>query len=53
MGYDGIRTLVAHLKGEKVARKIDTGVKLATPANMSDPDVWELLQPDLSRWLNE
>jgi ribose transport system substrate-binding protein len=53
MGYDGIRTLVAHLKGEKVARKIDTGVKLATPANMSDPDVWERLQPDLSRWLNE
>jgi ribose transport system substrate-binding protein len=52
MGYDGIRTLVAHLKGEKVERKIDTGVKLATAANMSDPDVWERLQPDLSRWLN-
>jgi ribose transport system substrate-binding protein len=51
MGYDGIKTIVAHLKGEKVEKKIDTGVTLVTKENMNNPDVRELLQPDLSRWL--
>ena len=31
MGYLGVKTLVAHIRGEKVERRIDTGVQLVTP----------------------
>ena len=31
MGYLAIKTLVAHIKGEQVERRIDTGVHVATP----------------------
>jgi ribose transport system substrate-binding protein len=51
MGYLGVKTLVAHLKGEKVERRIDTGVRLVTPQEMDQPDVKELLEPDLKKWL--
>jgi ribose transport system substrate-binding protein len=51
MGYLGVKTLVAHLNGEQVERRIDTGVRLVTPAEMDTPEVKELLQPDLSKWL--
>ena len=51
MGYLGVKTIVAHLKGEPVEKKIDTGVTLVTKENMNNPEVRELLQPDLSRWL--
>jgi ribose transport system substrate-binding protein len=53
MGYQGVGTLVAHLKGQLVEKKIDTGVALATRQTMDDPDILQRLQPDLSRWLNE
>ena len=51
MGYLGVKTMVAHLKGEKVARTIDTGVHLATHDNMDQPEMKNLLSPDLSQWL--
>jgi ribose transport system substrate-binding protein len=51
MGYLAVKTLVAHIRGEKVQRRIDTGVRLVTPESMDQPDVKELLQPDLSKWL--
>jgi ribose transport system substrate-binding protein len=51
MGYLGVKTLVAHINGEQVERRIDTGVRLVTPAEMDTPEVKELLQPDLSKWL--
>jgi ribose transport system substrate-binding protein len=51
MGYLGVKTLVAHIKGDQVERRIDTGVRLVTPAEMDTPEVRELLQPDLSKWL--
>ena len=51
MGYLGVKTMVAHLKGEKVERTIDTGVHLATHDNMDQPEMKELLSPDLSQWL--
>jgi len=53
MGYEGVKAIVAHLKGEQVPRRIDTGVLVATPENMTQQDVRERLQPDLSRWLRE
>ena len=51
MGYLAVKTLVAHIHGEKVERRIDTGVRLVTPDQMDNPDVKELLQPDLKKWL--
>ncbi|MBW8895048.1 MAG: substrate-binding domain-containing protein [Acidobacteria bacterium] len=52
MGYLGVKTLVAHIHGEKVESRIDTGVRLVSREHMDDADVQELLHPDLKRWLN-
>jgi ribose transport system substrate-binding protein len=51
MGYIGVKTAVAHLRGEKVERLIDTGVVLVTTDNIDKPEIKELIQPDLARWL--
>jgi ribose transport system substrate-binding protein len=51
MGYLGVKTMVSHIKGEKVERRIDTGVHMATRATMDQPEMKELLSPDLARWL--
>jgi len=51
MGYLGVKTIVSHIKGEPVEKRIDTGVQLVTRDKMNDPAVKEILHPDLSRWL--
>jgi ribose transport system substrate-binding protein len=51
MGYLAVKTLVSHIKGEPVEKRIDTGVHLATKDNMNEPAMKELLKPDLSKWL--
>ena len=51
MGYLGVKTMVEHLQGRPVEKRIDTGAQFITRDRMSDPAVKELLQPDLSRWL--
>jgi ribose transport system substrate-binding protein len=48
MGYDSVRTAVASLRGEPYETRIDTGVFLATPENMNQPEIRRLLIPDLS-----
>lgn len=53
MGYLGVKTLVAHRRGEKVERRIDTGSVVATRENMGDPAVRTLLEPDFQSWLKE
>jgi ribose transport system substrate-binding protein len=53
IGYLGVKTMVAHLKGEKVERRIDTGVRVVSKADMEKPEVRELLKPDLDRWLKQ
>jgi ribose transport system substrate-binding protein len=53
MGYSGVKTLVAHLRGHKVERRIDTGCAVATPQNMRDPAIRKLLEPDFKKWLKE
>jgi ribose transport system substrate-binding protein len=47
MGYDGVKTALAAFKGQKVDRKIDTGVYLITKENMNRPRSQELLHPKL------
>ncbi|MSU19975.1 MAG: sugar ABC transporter substrate-binding protein [Pedosphaera sp.] len=51
MGYLGVMTIVKHLQGEKVEKKIDTGVVLVTPENMEQPAIKELLNPPLDKYL--
>src|SRR5438034_4382093 len=51
MGYLGVVTAVKHLRGEKVEKRIDTGVVLVTPDNMDHPEIRELLYPPLEKYL--
>jgi ribose transport system substrate-binding protein len=51
IGYLGVKTLVEHLRGGNVARRIDTGSTLVTADNIDQPEIRDLLNPDLSKWL--
>ena len=51
MGYLGLKTLVAHIRGQAVENRIDTGVRVATKDNMDSPEMKDVLHPDLSPWL--
>jgi ribose transport system substrate-binding protein len=46
MGYLGVKTLVAHLQGQPVERRINTGEVMATPENMNTPEIQKLLNPE-------
>jgi len=49
MGYTAVKTMVAHLKGQPVEKRIETGVHVATRENMATPEIKALLEPDLSK----
>jgi ribose transport system substrate-binding protein len=51
MGYLGVKTMVAHLHGQPIDKRVDTGVRLVTRDRMNEPEAHALLHPDLSRWL--
>jgi len=51
MGYLSVMTMMKHLQGEKVEKRIDTGVVLVTPENMNEPNIKELLYPPLEKYL--
>jgi ribose transport system substrate-binding protein len=53
MGYLGVKTLVSHIRGEAVERRIDTGISLLTRENLDQPAMKELVHPDLSRGSNQ
>lgn len=53
MGYLGVQTAAAHIAGSSVEQRIDTGVVMVTPDNMNDPEIRQVLLPDLSTYLNE
>lgn len=45
MGYLAVKTIVAHLKKEKVESRIDTGAALVDKQNMDQPEMKALLSP--------
>ena len=49
MGYLGVKTMVDHLRGRPVDKRIDTGVMLVTPDNLDTPEAQELIAPPLAR----
>ena len=51
IGYLGVKTLVEHLHGGHVEERIDTGSILITRDNLDQPEIQDLLNPDLSEWL--
>ncbi|WP_433936518.1 substrate-binding domain-containing protein [Sorangium cellulosum] len=53
MGYVAVKTMVAHLRGEPVEKRIDTGSRVVTRQDLDDPAVKEIVSPDLARWLGE
>jgi len=51
MGYLAVKTMVAHLRGEEIKTRIDTGSAMATPENMNDTRIAELLAPPFGKYL--
>jgi ribose transport system substrate-binding protein len=51
MGYLGVKTLVASLRGQKVELVIDTGCALVTRENMAEPAMADLLHLPLEKYL--
>jgi len=51
MGYLGVKTMVDHLQGKSVPRRIDTGVTLVTPSNLDSVRVKELVTPPVEKYL--
>ncbi len=47
MGYLGVKTLLAHLNGEKVPENVDSGVRLVTPQNVDSPEIQAILGKQL------
>jgi len=45
MGCEGVKMVVAHIRGETVPKRIDTGVVVVTPENLSDPEIEKLVHP--------
>jgi ribose transport system substrate-binding protein len=52
MGYLGVVTMVNHLQGKAVERRIDTGVWMITRDNLDTPQSQELLRPPIERYLD-
>lgn len=53
MGEEGVKTLLAHLDGADVPKRVDTGVRVATPENRNEPEIQTLLAPPLAQYLDE
>lgn len=51
MGYQGVKTMVAHLQGQAVQPRVDTGVTIVTPENLETPESQALLNPPLGEYL--
>ena len=51
MGELGVRTMVDHLLGKPVEKRVDTGVKLIEPSTLDDPESQTLLHPPLEKYL--
>ena len=52
MGYLGVMTMVDHLQGKKVERRVDTGVWMISKENLDTPQSQELLKPPIDRYLD-
>lgn len=51
MGYLGVKSMVAILRGEKVEARVDTGVGFVTKANFHSPEMADIVRPPLDKYL--
>ncbi|HRJ46769.1 MAG TPA: substrate-binding domain-containing protein [Opitutaceae bacterium] len=51
MGYLGVKTMAAVLRGQPVGKEIDTGCVLVTAENLGEPAIADLINPPLDRYL--
>lgn len=51
MGYLGVKTMVNHLLGQPVEKRVDTGVLMITPDNLDASETQEVLHPPLDKYL--
>lgn len=51
MGELGVKTLVDHLMGKPIEKRVDTGVTLITPSTLGQPESQQLLHPPLDQYL--
>jgi ribose transport system substrate-binding protein len=51
IGYLGVKTMVEHLGGKTIEKRVDTGATVVTKQNMDQPEIHNLIQPDLDKWL--
>jgi ribose transport system substrate-binding protein len=51
MGALGVRTMVDHLQGKAVEKRVDTGVVLVTPQNLDTAESQALLKPPIDEYL--
>ena len=51
MGYLGVRTMVEHLRGTGIEKRIDTGVTMVTPENLDALEIQTLLHPPIAEYL--
>jgi ribose transport system substrate-binding protein len=53
MGYLAVKSMSAHLKGDTVPPRVDTGATFVTRQNLDRPEIQALVSPDLAKWLKE
>ncbi|MFQ5628457.1 MAG: substrate-binding domain-containing protein [bacterium] len=51
MGYLGVKTMVQHLQGQSVPKRIDSGVTFVSHTDVDKPALQHLIHPDIDRWL--
>ena len=49
IGYQAVKAVVDHIAGERVPKRIDTGVKVVTLENLSTPEVQALINPKVDK----
>lgn len=51
IGYTAVKTIVAKLRGETPAHKIDSPARVLAAADLDQPEVKQLLHPDMGKYL--
>jgi ribose transport system substrate-binding protein len=51
MGYLAVKTMIDHLTGKSVEKRVDTGVEIVTPQTVNDAKLKDILNPPIDQYL--
>jgi ribose transport system substrate-binding protein len=51
MGYLAVKTIVDNLRGHPPEKRIDTGVTVVTAANLKQPEIQDLVNPPIQKYI--